>query len=300
MPALPLRPPSRPASRRPVVARAFAQAACITALALAGGASSGADINDPTRGDVVLFPVPFETLRPATAGKPALEGWNMPGRNFRAGDGWWGLVCGTATNCRLVALRLAITPAKHDVYETDPVPSQWLVWSPLPAVGELHAVFKPVRSLAGLPLAAGPVKTWLQRGMAGPYPDAGRIATMEVAITVAPGTTALLVPRLRPAIKRDAGSGQPEALVLELRAGQQRQLLEDFENDSPEALSPVDPKAYLVWAGDLDGDGKLDLLLDTGSCSRKLTLWLSSRAKGPEMVGLAGSFEYFDPARSEC
>lgn len=291
MPALSL---PRPPCRR------LARAACFAALIAAWGVSAGADIDDPTRGDIVLFPTPFEDLRPASAGKPALEGWNMPGRNFRAGDGWWGLVCGKTTDCRLVPLRLTITPARHEVYDSDPVPSQWLVWSPLPSTGNLHAVFKPVRTLVGLPLAAGPVKTWLQRGMDGPYPDPGRIATMEVAIPVGSGATALLVPRLRPAVQQGNGSDQPESLMLELRVGRQRQLLDAFDYGGAEPLTPVDPKDYLVWAGDLDGDGKLDLLLNTGGCSRKLALWLSSRAKAPEMIGLAGSFEYFDPGRSEC
>ena len=260
-------------------------------LLLACGLTSGADIDDPTRGDVVLFPAPLEELRPATPASPRpLLGWNMPGRNFRAGDGWWGLVCGKGTDCRLVALRLAITPARHEVYDSDAVPSQWLVWSPLPAAGESLATFKPVRTLAGLPLAAGPVVTWLQRGMPGPYPDGGRIATMEVAIPVAAGSNALLLPRLRPARNDSNGRALPGGLVLELRLDGRRQLLEDFDmggNPDGEGPSPVDPKSYLVWAGDLDGDGRLDLLLDTGGCSRKngaLAL-RPSRGAGPRGAG---------------
>ncbi|MBC7437919.1 MAG: hypothetical protein H7332_17845, partial [Bdellovibrionales bacterium] len=153
---------------------------------------------------------------------------------------------------------------------------------------------------AGLPLAAGPVKTWLQRGMAGPYPDGGRIATMEVTIPIIPGGNALLLPRLRPVQDDKNGRVQPEDLVLELRLGDRRQLLGAFDNSGNEGVSPVDPKTYLIWAGDLDGDGKLDLLLNTGSCGRKVVLWLSSRATGQALVGLGGSFEFWDPSMSEC
>lgn len=227
----------------------------------------------------------------------------MPGRNFRPGEGWWGLVCGKGTDCRLTALRLGVTPAKHHVYDSPSVPSQWLVWSPLPAAGELLAVFKPVRSLASLPLEAGPVKTWLQRAMEGTYPEGGRIATMEVSIPIAPGSNALLLPRLRPAQNDSNGRSQPDGLVLELRLGGRRQLLEDFDNGGSagsDGLSPLNTKTYLVWAGDLDGDGKLDLLLNTGGCSRKMVLWLSSRATGQALVGLGGSFEFYDPGMSEC
>jgi len=49
----------------------------------------------------------------------------------------------------------------------------------------------------------------------------------------------------------------------------------------------------LIWAGDLDGDGKLDLLVDitnhyNGSGS---ALFLSSKAKSGEIVGLAAKLE---------
>ena len=275
----------------------------VAAIALlACGLSPAADIDDPTRGDVVLFPAPMEELSPATPAKPrGLRGWNMPGRNFRAGEGWWGLVCGKSTDCRLVAMRLAITPTKHEVYQSEPVPSQLLVWSPLPATGELLVAFKPVRTLAGMPLAAGPVKTWLQRDMVGTYPEGGRIATMEVTIPVAPGGAALLLPRLRPA--KGDGNGQPEALVLELRLGGRRQLLDYFDNNvsmGNGGQDPVDAKTDLVWAGDLDGDGKLDLLLNTGGCRSKMSLWLSSRAAAQELVGFAGSFDYYDLRSTEC
>lgn len=292
---MPLRKPlSRHAA---TLTRALSSAMWLLACTLA----SGADIDDPTRGDVVIFPAPMEELKPATQGIPRpLLGWNMPGHNFRAGEGWWGLVCGKAADCRLVALRLAVTPATHAVYDTDPVPSQWLVWSPLPDAGQLLAAFKPVRTLAGLPLAAGPLKTWLQRGMEAAYPEGGRIATMEVSIPVASGTNALLAPRLRPAQDDDKGHSQPEALALELRQGDRRQLLEDFDVGNGDGPGPEDPKTYLVWAGDLDGDGKLDLLLNTGGCSRRATLWLSSLAKGQTLVGLAGRFDYSDPGMGEC
>ena len=52
-------------------------------------------------------------------------------------------------------LMALVIPDKRLVYDSDPVPSQSLVWSPWPVAGELLAVFKPVRTHAGLQLAAG-------------------------------------------------------------------------------------------------------------------------------------------------
>jgi hypothetical protein len=49
---------------------------------------------------------------------------------------------------------------------------------------------------------------------------------------------------------------------------------------------------YLAWAGDLDGDGKLDLLVNTTNSenSRDLTLYLSSKAKNGALAGVAAQF----------
>lgn len=54
----------------------------------------------------------------------------------------------------------------------------------------------------------------------------------------------------------------------------------------------------LVWAGDLDGDGKLDLLLDLrkNDLTTELALYLSSAAKEGELVGLAAEWR----ATSNC
>jgi hypothetical protein len=277
---------------------------------------------DPTYGDVVLFPGPMQEMQAAgepdaAVSRPPLIGWNIPGKNFRAGEGWWGLVCDAG--CRLSPMRLGVTPAMHGQYDGDPLPSQFLSWSPMPAglpghadhngetaapVNPLIAVFKPIRTLAGLPLAAGPVKTWLHRGMA-QYPAGGRLGTMEIAIAVQPGVNALLVPRLirASASPGDAAQNTSEAdtLMLELRIGERRQRLGVF-GEGIEGMLPVPPKTYLLWAGDLDGDGKLDLLVDlsgTGITS-SVTLFLSTLAKGGDLVGEAGRFNFTDPSASGC
>jgi hypothetical protein len=58
-------------------------------------------------------------------------------------------------------------------------------------------------------------------------------------------------------------------------------------------LGPVDGTAHLLWAGDLDGDGVTDLLLDethhTGATRARL--WLSSEAGGAGLVAEAAVLE---------
>jgi hypothetical protein len=57
---------------------------------------------------------------------------------------------------------------------------------------------------------------------------------------------------------------------------------------------------YLLWAGDLDGDGKPDLILNHGEPGIQVALYLSSLAKDGELVGLAGRFQYSDPSSAGC
>lgn len=289
--------------------------------ACAVGPARGGDMSDPTNGDMVLFPGPLaEQELPNTQvsgssamSKPVLLGWNVPGKSFRAGDGWWSLVCDT--HCQLTPVRMAVTPAMHPVYDSEPTPSQILSWAPLPPglieatrsgrdQPKLLAVFKPIRSLQGLVLKEGPVKTWLHQAM-DHYPAGGRLGTMEVAIPISTQNSALLVPRLKragagPVANPDA-SAQADTLALELRINGRRQMLGHFDTSGIEGLGPVKPKDYLMWAGDLDGDGKLDLLIDfLASNGRQVELFLSTLAKGDEFVGSAGSFSFYDPSSAGC
>jgi len=75
-------------------------------------------------------------------------------------------------------------------------------------------------------------------------------------------------------------------LVLEYPADpRRRQTIAAFETVSADEGFP-----HVVWAGDLDRDGKLDLLLDLTwhyNVSAP-TLYLSSRATAGEFAGLAG------------
>ena len=51
----------------------------------------------------------------------------------------------------------------------------------------------------------------------------------------------------------------------------------------------IKPRDVLIWAGDLDGDGKMDLITRTGPNSAQpgLQLWLSGQAKGEQLVAPA-------------
>jgi hypothetical protein len=89
-------------------------------------------------------------------------------------------------------------------------------------------------------------------------------------------------------------------LDLLLTVDDKRQLLGSLVFDI-EGPGPVSARQYLRWAGDLDGDGKLDLLIEFGmSGSTETVLFLSSRAQDGELVGAAASFTYFPIESAGC
>jgi len=281
-----------------------------------------------TQGDMVIFPGYFGALvsddnqdpNAGEAGSPS--GWHLPGRGYRAGSGWWALICDADEHlsddkkgCKLVSTQLFVTPARHAIYDGKPVNSQLLHWSPLPGNldqvpqedekrPELIAVFKPLRSLANLKLSTGPVRTYVHQGMT-QYPGTNRPGTLEVRPSLGNGRYADIVPRVNPIEPKDDSQNEnPMALTdiatFELRMGNQRQQLPGYSFDAIDDTGELKPQQYLLWAGDLDGDGKPDLILDHGSYVSHVVLYLSSLAKEGELVRLAGSFDYSDPSSAGC
>ncbi len=278
-----------------------------------------------TQGDIVFFPGTLAPLTPdpanpsGTAAKSQKYGWNLPGTGYRAGTGWWALSCDRAEDaataaCRLTPTVLSISKGVHPVYDGDPVPSQLLHWSPLPEPlafdqnneaeqARLMLVFKPLRKLAAMKLAPGPVTTYLHANMRS-YPKPPTPGTLEVRIPLGDGQFADIVPRVlsldaKRVAQTDATGDAGYAIdFLELRIGAKRQRISaQWSGCSSATLRrPLD---YLWWAGDLDGDGKLDFILSRDGAAH-LVLYLSSQAQDNALVGEAASFSYSNPAQGEC
>lgn len=264
----------------------------LTAFMSAAAADPG---DSKSQGGIVLLPPP-----PVGDGAMPSGGLHLPGREYRAGDGWWQLNC--SNQCELVNARLSITSLPHPQYDGPDVPGQLLQFTPMPTTSTL-LVFKPWRGAAGrLPLVAGPITTYH------PTPSLLRRSrtpgTMEGEIPLPSGSVALLAPtRLLPDPSlpaKEPWDSSTHVLSLDLSLDGKRQTLGAFSFgiDGEAVLKPAE---YLRWAGDLDGDGKLDLLVSLDySDGSDLVLFLSSLAAEGEIVGEAGRFTYFPIDAAGC
>lgn len=266
---------------------------------------------------LVFFPGPLMRLgSTAVPGdsrpdQQARFGWEVGGPPIPGGDGWWALVC--EQRCALYRTRLTVRAGQLRLRGGQEVATQILQWSPLPrgldqpaqpssdhlAISPTHE--KPI--LLGLFRAApgahaptfkpGPVPTLAHWNS----PEAeGFAVTGQIRIRIPSGKAqdAWLVPQTK---SPPADSGGPAYIdgsdsidALELRASGKRQRLSGFAFDSSKGFPNGDE--ILLWAGDLDGDGKLDLIVNHSLLDVDVALYLSSAAPPGKLVGLAGSMRY--------
>lgn len=294
----------------------LASSACLLICLEANIPSYAQSFYGPTDEPIIFFPGPLmplpgeEKRGPASADKVSEAGWIVGGEPVPAGGGWWALIC--KQTCALYPTRLKIKLSKTIVGGAS-VQIQALQWSPLPyglnritttveqpdsstppttdKVATSHSstaptligLFKAIDASKGRYFKSGPIKTWLHDGTeAYPLPD--RTETMEIKIPLGEGNFATLVPRTRAGDQIDA---------LELRAYGKRQSLAGYANATSEDI--LQGPEVLSWAGDLDGDGKLDLVLSHDHRDIDSVLYLSTLAQSGELVGLAGSMKYVRP-----
>ena len=245
---------------------------------------------------------------------------HVAGRHFVSGDDWWVLVC-RDERCMLEPARLDVEESAHHTYDGPDVPGQLLHLQPRrsdsslpmraagPSPGGAHlppadsgvilAAFKPVRTLAALSFAHGPVTTWWYS-----RPSRGE------AIAGEPFSRQLL-PAAERQIRVDGGRilslrqiANEESLAAELQIEIEldgvRQSLGTHSEHMGDGKHAVELGEVLQWLGDLDGDGRPDLLINHSGYYWDLSLWLSSLAQPGEWVGEAGRFTYSPPDSPGC
>ena len=272
---------------------------------------------DPTSGSVVLFGGDLGDGNYAGGTIPLGAGQHhIPGRHFVAGAGWWVIAC-DAAGCNLHRTSLTTTKSRHNTYDGPDVPSQILNWGPLPygldadrlsvaspdpvdyrlrqpSDATLLAIFKPIRELSSLALKERELTTWwyarkLTEATRHPYALNVRPTSKQTFALEGIGDLVIAIDRKQ--------ADQPTRIVLELEG-----VIQDLGELELHLMSPdhLPIEDFVQWIGDLDGDSKPDLLINHSGYFWDTRLWLSSLAKGDELVGEAGRFAYSPPDSAGC
>lgn len=206
-----------------------------------------------------------------------VKGLGLTNTAFKNGETWLALVC--SNECSLQPVVLNVRSEILLKYFNDTVTGQRLSITK-PPTGELIALFQ------GLPptVAVKSPPTLLHRGMA-KYPGSGRPGSLEIGIPSFGSEKLRIVPRLV----------NDRIVRVYLESDRRRQRLGELNipemNAGPSEIAKG--RGLLLWAGDLDGDGKPDLVMSFESWAgndSSVELFLSSLAKGGDFVGKAGSY----------
>ncbi len=236
--------------------------------------------------------LPGETIRilPGELFDRAHAAQVLPLLGYADREEWLALTC--REHCTLVPVELRTQPATVTPAGSDTALSGQTLALERKPEGVLIAV------LRGLP---GKFRrrpdTRLHGGMAS-YPRPGSRGTLEIGISGGRGDRARIVPRL----PRDATYETPLSYYLE--ADGKRQLLGSVSESEIAGYDALAKGTQLLrWAGDLDGDGRLDLVMSFRSRSgeqQAATLYLSSAATADELVHAVANFDYFPVDNPGC
>jgi hypothetical protein len=207
----------------------------------------------------------------------------QPGLQYRNGSQWLAMVCEHA-GCALEPATLKTRSEQwQGHYDDQPTKGQQLNFQlSNTSRGEVVAWFLP--NVARPWLKAGAIPTYAF----GPRQDGP--GTLEAEVHLPSGERALLVPLM---LQDEHGTGQG---FLQLRAGGQRQMLLGTLGDCG---GKPDPARYLLWAGDLDKDGRADYLVSFVDADGPTHLYLSGDARRGQVVSVAGIY-LAPPYGGEC
>ncbi len=185
---------------------------------------------------------------------------------------WLGLFCKDG-DCELRATRVSVASSEHEN-----------VMGELEETEELSVLDNPVAVFQGTQLKAGPVTTW--QGVEPSGREFG--GTDKMGRWYVPG-------------RKDSfelswseqADGEGFRYYLEHGAKKQMLLETAAMTHDGEDVAPV-----ILWVGDMDGDGKIDMLVSVAgeSCNYDVRLYLSSMAGKGEFLGKAAELSGGVPA----
>lgn len=197
----------------------------------------------------------------------------QPGRHYRTGNDWLALVC-VKNKCSLEPARLTVRKDKwQGHYDNTPTDGQKLTFSrQKPGIGVVLVWFRLKANLSWL--KTGSVTTYAANTSKIKRPASE--GTLETAINLPDGKQTTLIPLY---------DQENHRFLLQMREPNKRQLLEELGS-----CSHIVTPDYLIWAGDLDRDGKPDYLINFADAVGKANLYLGKKAGPKEIAGVAGIY----------
>jgi hypothetical protein len=205
--------------------------------------------------------------------------WQL-GKSLKSGGGWLALAC-SPSECALEPARLRVKADKRSI-------------SPgMPAVAGQNLIFSRVADSTRTPVA------WLRRAQLARWDKPRPVvswgsamgglgaATGDGSLEIEVGPPGQSKARFVPMLDRENSQ-----IVLQLRSGPLRQQLGTMA-----ACQASLNTGYLLWAGDMDGDGRGDYLVKFPAFgqSGNVVLYLSSKAAPGELVGEGPTFAAITP-----
>lgn len=204
-------------------------------------------------------------------------------------NSWWALDC--QSSCSLYKASLSVLAESSEEHINrdfwDTVAQQIFMWD-YPEIGEQEAptpilYFTDPKKI--LKLVAGEVATYKTANIGSFLFWAPKARAQELEFTLPNGTTGLVLPVL--VLPFADATSDKGLLTLELRIKGDHQIL----MDNLDSIGNIE--SMVPWVGDLDGDQKLDLIINRKvRDNTSLILWLSSLAQPGEMVGEAGRYQW--------
>lgn len=235
-------------------------ASVLTGLLFCLSAQAASKENEPTKPDIAV-----EFLLGG-------DQW-QPGERYRSGNNWLALVCGQR-DCRFEPAKLTVRREKwQGHYDDQPTEGQKLVFRrQIKGGGAVIAWFKTESAVPWLKV--GSIDTYWAETFEEKRPATE--GTLELAVNLPTGDQATLVPLFDP---------EGSKFYLQLRAQGKRQLLDELG-----LCSRTVSTQYLIWAGDIDHDGRPDYLIDFADEVGEAKLYLARDAGAGEIVGVTAIY----------
>lgn len=212
---------------------------------------------------------------------------NLPDSEMPSKEVWQALICSKG-NCNLTVTKLDVQKNESSIQVLKP------------QIQSGYSTQNTLIYIAGIPVNGKPIVTYFT-----PTVPRNQLDTSVGTIGTAFNMPTYGLTRILPRWNQEK---EDDFMTLYVEQGKRRQAVALISLKS--LAKDLKTRDILIWAGDIDGDSKLDLITrnrpdlfvtysESGEQDSGLNLWLSSKAKKEELVGLASKLDHWETIMEE-